>query len=607
MKNQTFDVLIIGAGGSGLCSAIMAAKKGLSVAVISRVHPMQSHTVAAQGGINAALGNVSKDDIRWHIYDTLKASDWLADEDSVEIMCNRAPEIITMLDELGVEFSRNEDGKIDQKIYGGQSTDFGKGEMAKRACYSKDKTGQTVMDKLYAEAKKYNIQFYNFHFALDLVIDNGNCCGVSCIDLEEGAVKVILASNTIIATGGYSQIYYNSTAAALCSGDGMGMIARCGLPLQDMEFVQFHPTALHGEGVLITEAARSSGARLLNGNKERFMQNYAPKFMELAPRDVVARAIASEILDGRGAGPNKDHVYLDLTHLSADYIKEQLPTIYENCMSFGSIDPSKQLIPISPASHYTMGGIPTNNACQVIADSKGNVACEGLYAIGEAASISVHGANRLGCNSLLDLMVFAKVAVEHILTQHDNLSKDRRHSQLQKIDDAKIIDYTKERLYFILRGAGGCGDNSGLSTEELTKQLKLLMSRNVQLFRNEDLLQEALTEIKRIKRIYSRIKMQGDLVWNVELIEYIELGNLLIAAEACLKTALWRKESRGCHYRSDFPEKNSDFRAHSLIWMHTGEIEPRAVRQSENFRKSIDMELKSSENVYFFQEEQRNY
>lgn len=612
MKNQAYDVLIIGAGGSGLCSAIIAAKQGLKVAVVSRVHPMQSHTVAAQGGINAALGNISEDNVKWHIYDTLKASDWIADVDSVELMCNSAPDIIKMLDNLGVEFSRTESGDIDQKVYGGQSTEFGKGELAKRACYAQDKTGQTVMHRLYDKAQEFDIDFYNFHFALDLIIDNGECCGISCIDLEEGDVKIILATNTIIATGGYSQIYQNTTAAALCSGDGLGMIARCGLPLQDMEFVQFHPTALHKVGVLITEAARSSGAKLLNGNHEDFMSKYAPRFKELAPRDIVARAIASEISEGRGAGVNKDHVYLDLTHLSADYIKEQLPTIYENCTSFCNIDPSKELIPVSPASHYTMGGIPTDNSCRVIADEEGNIACHGLYAIGEAASISVHGANRLGCNSLLDLMVFAKVAVEDILETQQNHTIDKKQ-HFKKMDINKIIDYTKERLYSMLGTNGGCGSDLTSTTAELIAKLKSIMSRNAQLFRNAKLLEEALIEIQKIKRTYSRIKIKGELAWNTELIEHIELSNLLITAEATIRASKWRKESRGCHYREDFPTTSPEYKVHSLIWMHSKELVAREVRQSSNL-KLIDPDEshhsspnKNPEDNCLVQDTQRNY
>ncbi|WP_375326604.1 FAD-dependent oxidoreductase [Candidatus Tisiphia endosymbiont of Nemotelus uliginosus] len=415
-KYHNYDLIIIGAGGSGLAAAIYAARNGCKVVVISKVHPMRSHTVAAQGGINAALGNIIKDDWRWHAYDTIKAGDWLADQDSVEIMCRQAVNAIKMLDEIGVQFNRTSDGLIDQKIYGGQSTHYGSGELAYRACYSDDRTGPSIMKQLYNTAVNLdNITFFNYNFALELIMHQDKCYGVVSWDIENGLLNIIYGTNTIIATGGYSQIYVTTTSSAICSGDGNGLAVKAGINLQDMEFVQFHPTAINQLGVLITEAARSAGGTLRNRHNQRFMAKYAPKFMELASRNVVARAIATEIAVGEGCGANKDHVLLDLTHLTAEYIKNNLPTVFENCQLFLKRDPSKFPIPIAPAAHYTMGGIPTNKFCQVVKFDQEEKRVEGLYAIGEAASTSVHGAGRLGCNSLLDLIVFARVTVEKIV------------------------------------------------------------------------------------------------------------------------------------------------------------------------------------------------
>ncbi|PCJ27144.1 MAG: fumarate reductase (quinol) flavoprotein subunit [Rickettsiales bacterium] len=603
------DVLIIGSGGSGLAAGVFAANKNLDVAIISKVHPLNSHTVAAQGGINASLGNVTPDDWRWHMYDTLKASHWLADQDSVEEMCKGAGEVINMLDQLGVEFDRNKNGKIDQKIYGGHTTEFGQGGLAFRACYSKDKTGHSIMHKLFQHATEKQIAFYNYNFSLELIMQNERCCGVLCLDMEKGILNVITAGNVIIASGGYSQIYATATSSAAGTGDGCGLVAGAGGALQDMEFVQFHPTALRA-GVLITEAARSAGGKLLNGDGERFMKKYAPKFMELAPRDIVARAISTEISQGRGCGAEKNHVFLDLTHLSREEIKENLPTIFENCSSFGGIDPSEEYIPIAPAAHYTMGGIATNSKCQVISCTETEKPITGLYAIGEAACISVHGAGRLGCNSLLDLLVFAKKAVES-LEELDNsgigvdagVSASNILTNFEQIFKGEIIDIDK-----------------------MTRDLRNIMSMHVGIFREKKGLQSALVELMQLKEQYeqsaleyqplqdksSQDKSSQDeslqdeslqdksswdefLQWNIELQHYLELGNMLISAIATTESALWRCESRGAHWRQDFPETSDEFLGHTIF--KPGQKENPSLRP---IRKSVN-------NVGFDEPNERNY
>lgn len=577
IENHYHDVLIIGSGGSGLSAAIFATKdKGFDVAVISKVHPLKSHTIAAQGGINASLGNVSKDDWRWHAYDTIKSSAWIADQDSVEEMCRRAPEMIYLLDKLGVEFDRNAEGKIDQKIYGGQSTEFGKGAFAHRACYSKDKTGHTVMHRLYDEAIKQNVRFYNYNFALDLIMKDNKCYGVICLDMELGILRIIKSGNVIIASGGYSQIFATATSSLVCTGDGNGLAVRAGIPLQDMEFVQFHPTALSEIGVLITEASRSAGGRLLNKQGLQFMKEYAPKFRELAPRDVVARAIANEIANGRGCGPSGNYVYLDLTHMSAEKIKKTLPTVYENCQSFMSLDPSKDLIPIAPAAHYTMGGVPTNNKCQVVHFKSGiETEVQGLYAIGEAACISVHGAGRLGCNSLLDLLVFAKKTIESI-KKIDNKNF--------KFDETLAL----QRMHNIFLGKIE-------NIETITKSLKNTMSRYVGVFRSEVGLNTALQQIIQIKNKFSAITISDkSLRWNLELQHYLELENMIISAISTVKAAIWRKESRGAHWRDDYKDEDNKFLGHSIIYPESDDVLLRSVR-------------KSKENVDFYQPQGRNY
>lgn len=578
VKNHFYDVLIVGSGGSGLAAAIFAATKGWKVAVVSKVHPLKSHTIAAQGGINASLGNVTPDDWRWHSYDTIKASDWLADQDSVEEMCKSAPDVINMLSELGVEFDRMTDGTIDQKIYGGQSTDYGKGTFAHRACFAKDRTGHSIMHKLYEEAISRSITFHNYNFVLDLICENNQCNGAVCWDIENGSINIINAQNTIIATGGCSQMYSTATSSAVCTGDGNGLVVRAGIPLQDMEFVQFHPTALHKVGVLITEAARSAGGILLNSLGERFMLKYAPKFKELAARDVVARAIATEINQGRGCGQDQDHVFLDLRHLSEHEIVEKLPTVFENCMEFAKINASVNLIPIAPASHYTMGGIPTDSNCQVIKyDEQGERKVGSLYAIGEAACISVHGAGRLGCNSLLDLVVFAKKAVDSL----GNMDKQENGNSAghKNIDKFKKI-FTRKAC----------------DVESMVGQLKSTMSKYVGVFRTYDGLVQALKNITSIEEDYNKAGITDkSLQWNMVLQHYLELGNMILSAKATIESALWREESRGAHWRDDFTQVNPKYWGHTICFVQ---------KKSSLFLRPIRI---SKDNVDFYQPEKRNY
>jgi succinate dehydrogenase / fumarate reductase flavoprotein subunit len=552
-----FDVLIIGAGGAGLMSAVSACDNNLkNIAIISKVLPTNSHTVSAKGGINASLGNVIKDDWKWHAFDTIKGSDFLADEDAVEILCKNACDAIIYLEKNGVVFSRDENNKIAQRAYGGQSTDFGKGEIAHRACYSKDNTGQTILHTLYQQALKNNINFFNEYFVIDLLVENNQCFGCLAVDLNNGELIIFSSKIVILATGGYSQIYHNTTSSTICTGDGTALAFKAGIDLQDMEFVQFHPTGIYGSGFLVTEATRGEGGYLLNKNHHRFMQDYAPKMMELASRDVIAQSMAKEIFKGNGAGENSDYLYLDLRHLSQETLRNKIPGAVDLIEKFLKLDVKKDLIPIAPSAHYSMGGVACDVDCNVIA---------GLMAVGEVACHSVHGANRLGCNSLLDLIVFGKIAGE-------NASKNVQLNQKNSAEIAKISQKIAQQKIVNFNQKFVSDKNSNeIKNQQPLSEIKKLMQKNNEktlgVFRNHDLILEGINFNKELLKKLNNYKiLTKNLFWNEELILYLELENLLLNAVAVGFCALNRKESRGSHYRSDnLGHDDKNFFGHSLV------------------------------------------
>ncbi len=554
---REFDVIIIGSGGAGLTAAVSCFENNISnIAVISKVFPTSSHTVAAKGGINAALGNIDEDSWKWHAYDTIQSSDNLADEDSVNYMCQKAPESITKLERMGVVFSRSKDGKIYQRAYGGQSKNFGKGKIAHRACPAKDNTGHAILNTLYQKCLHNNVKFFNEFFLTDLLISGKSCLGAVTIDLNNGNVTVFKAKTTIIATGGGSQIYQNATSSNICTGDGSGAILKANLQLQDMEFVQFHPTGLYQKNILITEAARGEGGHLVNAKGERFMKKYSPKFVDLASRDVVARAIATEIKEGRGCGKDKDHVHLKIEHLGQDVITEKLPGLLNLVESFSKINPVKDPIPVSPLAHYSMGGIPTNKDCQVTYfDGKKESVITDLLAIGEAACVSVHGANRMGCNSLLDIVVFGSLSGQ-VAAQNINENK-------KFIDFDKIVKDKIERIKNILCRKGG----SSLTINQIKKDLQDNMQEFAGIFRNKNMLEKGLSNIKKLIKDFKDIGIKNkNLFFNDELVSYFEVENLLLQSLATIYPALKREESRGAHLREDFIKKNDkNWRFHSLV------------------------------------------
>lgn len=550
---HTHDVLIIGAGGAGLRAAISASEGGLSVACISKVPPTRSHTVAAQGGINATLGNHTEDNWQWHAYDTVKGSDWLGDQDAINFMCEQAPDAIIELEQMGMPFTRDETGQIYQRAYGGQKTNFGKGEIAHRACAVADRTGHSLLHTLYAQAVRNQVEFFVEYIALDLIIDEvGACKGTIAWELETGYLHIFQAHSTIIATGGFGQIYAATTASSICTGDGNAMALRAGISLQDMEFVQFHPTSLYGTGVLITEGARGEGAYLKNANGDRFMRNYSPDFMELASRDIVARAMAQEILECRGCGEKKDHLYLCLEHLPAEVINERLPTIKEIVRNFAKLDIYTQPIPILPAVHYTMGGIPTNAQSQVVRAD--DTIVTGLMAIGEAACTSVHGANRLGCNALLELVVFGKLAGKNSIA---SIRKTSTHTKINPaIIDGLISNFSK------LQNASG-----NTKPNKIRKELQQIMQQHCNIFRTKELLDSGVAKLSQLWKILQNDLQVLDksLIWNNDLLEAIEVNNLLCLAMVTLTSALDRTESRGAHFRNDFPKRDDkNWLVHSI-------------------------------------------
>jgi len=539
---HAYDVVIIGAGGAGLRAAVAAASKGAKVAVISKVPPTRSHTVAAQGGINAALGNRTEDKWEWHMYDTIKGADGLADEDAVAFMCEQAPRAITELEQMGMPFTRDDNGHIYQRAYGGQRTDYGSGPVAYRACAVADRTGHSLLHTLYAQAAKLQVQFFAEMMALDLAMKDGVCIGLTAWHMETGGLHFFHAATTIIATGGFGQAYASTTASSICTGDGGGMALRAGLALADMEFVQFHPTSLYGAGVLITEGARGEGGLLLNKGGHRFMEHYAPETMELASRDIISRAMVQEIAEGRGAGRNGEHLWLDIRHLPKQVIDERLPSVKDICRTFARIDPLKDLIPVTPAVHFTMGGIPTDMQ---------SVAAPGIMAIGEAACTSVHGANRLGCNSLLELVVFGKAAGEHA-------AKKKLTRSMPSHDE--ISGYFAR--FHAMRAMSG-----DLRPAHFKRQMKRIMQNHANIYRGGERLKEGVSYMQELYGIFLTHGGIGDksLMWNNELVEAIEVENLLMQSIACLASAHARTESRGAHFRKDHPARDdANWRGHSL-------------------------------------------
>lgn len=557
ITDHTFDVVVVGAGGAGLRATVGCSQAGLRTACISKVFPTRSHTVAAQGGISAALSNMHDDDWRWHMYDTVKGSDWLGDQDAIEYLCRNAPAAVYELEHWGVPFSRTEDGRIYQRPFGGMTMDFGKGQ-AQRTCAAADRTGHAILHTLYGQALRNNTEFFIEYFAIDLIMNaEGRCCGVVCLKMDDGTIHRFRSSLVILATGGYGRTYFSATSAHTCTGDGNAMVLRAGLPLQDMEFVQFHPTGIYGSGCLITEGARGEGGYVTNGEGERFMERYAPSAKDLASRDVVSRAMTIEIREGRGVGRNKDHIYLHLDHLDPKVLHERLPGISESARIFAGVDVTKEPIPVLPTVHYNMGGIPTNFHGEVLTKNGGDpdFVAPGLMALGEAACVSVHGANRLGSNSLIDLVVFGRAAG---LRAAEMIKPGEKQAELP----ADSADKALSRLDRYRNAKGGT------PTAQLRNKMQTTMQNNCAVFRTGEILEEGTKLIHEVWDGISDIAITDrSLIWNSDLIETLEFDNLIIQAVVTMDSAAERKESRGAHAREDYPNRDDkDWMKHTLVW-----------------------------------------
>ena len=559
--DHEYDVVVLGAGGSGLRAAVGLSEAGLKTACISKVFPTRSHTSAAQGGISAALGNMGEDDWRWHMYDTVKGADWLGDQDSIEYLCKEAPKAVLELEKYGVPFSRTEDGKIYQRPFGGMTKNYGNG-IVQRTCAAADRTGHAILHTLYGQALKHNTEFFIEYFALDLIMKDGQCKGLIAWNLNDGTIHRFRSHITIIATGGYGKVYYSATSAHTCTGDGNAMVLRAGLPLQDMEFVQFHPTGIYGHGTLISEGVRGEGGYLVNSKGERFMERYAPNAKDLASRDVVSRSMSIEINEGRGVGKDQDHVHLYLSHLDKKVIEDRLPGITEAARLFANVDVTKEPIPVVPTVHYNMGGIPTNYKAEVLTVNGSQKTVPGLMAIGEAACVSVHGANRLGSNSLIDLVVFGRAAAKRAAelvkpgSPHEEVSHSETDKCLNRFD--KIRNST-----------------GSTKTSELRLKMQKTMQSKCAVFRTEKTLKEGVDQIRKPYEGMEDISVKDkSLLFNTDLVETLEFDNLIRQALTTMDSAYSRKESRGAHAREDFNKRDDkNFMKHTLAWQSDKKVE----------------------------------